>query len=130
MEYFNRILNWISRFQSGFLDFRLERLPLSLKLYADIPSWRASNCPLATLPSNISISTARPDIVLIEDSNIMLVEHTVPSEALLAARQRKANKPAYLQLISDLEDRSFSVSYNTLYRNWLPGSLLPNCREN
>ena len=89
----------------------------SSKLYADIPSWRASDHPPTTLPPNISASTARPDVVLIEDSTISILELTVPSntcEALLAAKQRKTNKPAYIQLISDLEDRSFSVSYATL----------------
>ena len=46
----------------------------------------------------------------------MLVELTVSSNICeaLAARQRKANKPAYLQLISHLEDRTFSASYTAL----------------
>ena len=52
-----------------------DELPSTLKLYADILSWWASNCPPTTLPSNIptSTSTSRPDIVLIEHSNIRLL---------------------------------------------------------
>ena len=42
-----------------------DEVPPSLKLYADIPSWRGSCYPPATLPSNISTSTATPDSVLI-----------------------------------------------------------------
>ena len=70
--------------------------PLSCKLLADIPSWRASDSPPSTLPANISTTTSRPDLVLIEN----ILELTVPSnnkEALHAAYLRESNKSSYLE---------------------------------
>ena len=61
--------------------------PHSCQLFADLPSWRASNNPPATLPIAISTSTSRPDLVLIHDKKIFILE-LIPSnnkEALQAA---------------------------------------------
>ena len=72
---------------------------------------------LEQIPTNNSTTLASPDIVLIEDLSVNLLELTVPTntnEALLAARKRKSEKPLYLQLVSDLEDRGLSVSFETL----------------
>ena len=72
---------------------------------------------LEQIPTNNSTTLARPDIVLIEDLSVNLLELTVPTntnEALLAARKRKSEKPLYLQLVSDVEDRGLSVSFGTL----------------
>ena len=94
-----------------------KELPATAHLFADIPSWRASESPPATVPTSTSTTLARPDIVLIEDLSVNLLELTVPTntnEALLAARKRKSEKPLYLQLVSDLEDRGLSVSFETL----------------
>ena len=78
---------------------------------------RASESPPATIPTNISTTRARPDMVLIDDLSVKLLELTIPTntyEALEAARNRKSEKPLYLQLVSDLEDRGLSVSFQTL----------------
>ena len=56
---------------------------------------------------------ARPDMVLIEDLSVNLFELTIPTntyKALQAAKNRKSEKPLYLQLVSELEDRGLSVS--------------------
>ena len=56
-------------------------------------------------------------MVLINDLSVKLLELTIPTnmyEALEAARNRKSEKPLYLQLVSDLEDHSLSVSFLTL----------------
>ena len=48
---------------------------------------------------------------------VNLLELTIPTntyKALQAARIRKSEKPLYLQLVSDLEDRGLSVSFQTL----------------
>ena len=92
-------------------------IPSSCQIYADIPSWRASDSPPATLPNNISTSTLRPDLVLILNNNITILELTIPSnnkEALQAASDRKSNKLPYLHLISDLESCNYKVTYTTL----------------
>ena len=94
-----------------------ETLSATAHLYADIPTWRASESPPATIPTNISTTRARPDIVLIEDLSVNLIELMIPTntyEALQAARIRKSEKPLYLQLVSNLEDRGLSVSFQTL----------------
>ena len=94
-----------------------QEISASVKLYGDIRLWRASDSPPATLPMNISTTRARPDVVLIDNSAVRLLELTVPTntrEALQAARIRKLNKPLYLQLISDLEERGLSVSFRSL----------------
>ena len=56
-------------------------------------------------------------MVLIEDLSVNLSELTILTntyEALQAARNRKLEKPLYLQLVIDLEDRGLSVSFLTL----------------
>ena len=102
--------------------------PPSSKLFADISSWRASDSPPFTLPTNISTTTSRPDLVLIEDKMVYILELTVPSnnkEALHAAYLRKSNKSSYLEVINDLENRDLSVVYKTLEI----GSLGNSCNQ-
>ena len=96
----------------------------SVRLYADNPMWRASDSPPATIPTNISTTRARPDIVLIEDTSVNILEPTNTREALQAARKRKSVKPLYnFQLINDLEDRGLLISFIQNSGNWLPWSL-------
>ena len=67
---------------------------------------RASENPLATIPENILITSARPDIVLVEDKEITLLELTIPHnsmESISNARARKSMKENYQQTLSDLE---------------------------
>ena len=76
-----------------------ETLPATAHLHADIPTRRASE---STIPTNISTTQARPDMVLIEDWSVSLLELTIPTntyEALQAERNRKSRKPLYLQLV-------------------------------
>ena len=94
-----------------------EEIPPSSKLYADLPGLRASESPTATLPTNLSTSTARPDIVLTTESSVTMLELTIPSnshDAIRKAKERKINKPNYSFLIGDLKERGLSVTYRTL----------------
>ena len=86
-------------------------------LYADLPGYRVSENPQSTLPSDVSVSSARPDIVMREGNVIKISELTVCSNTQRGfdeARSRKRNKPAYIQLISDLEAKGFKVNYSTI----------------
>ena len=86
-------------------------------LYADLPGYRASDNPQSTLPSDVSVSSARPDIVMREGNVIKISELTVCSNTQRGfdeARSRKRNKLAYTQLISDLEAKGFKVNYLTI----------------
>ena len=55
-----------------------DETPPQAKLYADLPGFRASESPPATLPTNLSTSTARPDIILISGDNVTILELTSP----------------------------------------------------
>ena len=72
-------------------------------LYADLPGYRASDNPQSTLPSDVSVSSARPDIVMREGNVIKISELTVCSNTQRGfdeARSRKRNKLAYTQLLT------------------------------
>lgn len=89
----------------------------STMIYADLPGFRAGNNPPSTLPPNVSVSTARPDIVIQDDRVLKILELTVCSSTprgFSEAKKRKRNKPAYMQLISDLETKGFKVNYTTI----------------
>ena len=80
----------------------------------------------ATLPANLSTSTTRPDIVIVSEKNVTMIELTIPSnsrDALIRAKERKNNKPNYNSLIGDLEDRGLSVNYISNTGNWIARSL-------
>ena len=79
----------------------------------------ASDNPQSTLPSDVSISSARPDLTssMCEGNVIKISELTVCSNTQRGfdeARSRKRNKHAYIQLISDLEAKGFKVNCSTI----------------
>ena len=67
-----------------------------LVIYADLPNCRAEENPPLTVPPAIVCTSSRPDIVVVENSQVVsLIELTVPfnsPEALEYARRFKANK--------------------------------------
>ena len=90
-----------------------DETPPQAKLYTDLPGFRASESPPATLPTNLSTSTARPDIIMISGDNVTILKLTIPSnskEAINKAKERKSNKPNYNSLIGDLEEQGLSVT--------------------
>ena len=48
------------------------------RLFADLPEMRATDNPPATIPAEILDTLARPDIVIVGDGEITLIELTVP----------------------------------------------------
>ena len=75
-------------------------------LYACLSGLRDSENPEATIPTSVTTSTTRPDVVVIQNNCITLLELTVPTntpEGLQSARRRKQLKPNYLTLLNDLE---------------------------
>ena len=118
-------------------------LPYGTTLYADLPGLRASENPTATIPTSVATTTARPDIVVIQNNRITLLELTVPTntqEGLQEARTRKQLKPNYLALLNDLETLGFQSALETIevgtlghFSNQTIASLqapLPNLRKN
>ena len=62
------------------------------KLYADLPGFRASDNHHSTIPPDILVTSARPDIVLVRPGEVILLELTIPynsPESLSNAKERK-----------------------------------------
>uniref|UniRef100_A0A1X7UX59 Reverse transcriptase domain-containing protein n=1 Tax=Amphimedon queenslandica TaxID=400682 RepID=A0A1X7UX59_AMPQE len=55
-----------------------DNLDESVTIFADLNNLRASDTPPATIPLNIIVTTARPDIVIIDGRYICLLELTIP----------------------------------------------------
>ena len=92
-------------------------LPRETKLYADLPIYHASDYPLATVPMQYAITTARPDIV-IKNGKVPLIELTIPipfdeSKKNLhrLERERENELPAGS---SDLDAKGVQSSLTTL----------------
>ena len=49
-----------------------QHLPECLKLYADLPGYLASVCLPSTIPTNLSSTLSRPDLVLVSSNSICL----------------------------------------------------------
>ena len=86
-------------------------------LYADLPGLTASNNPPATIPTSLSTTSDRPDLVIVSGGDVHILELTIPAntiENLNEARHRKQAK--YQPLIEDLEShpRTMEVSYCTI----------------
>ena len=64
------------------VDILRSHLPDGSALYADLPGHRALENPPSTVPLSIVPTTARPDIVIVQDKTIKLLELTVPTNAL------------------------------------------------
>ena len=102
-----------------------------LVIYADLPNCRAEENPPLTVPPAIVCTCSRPDIVVVESSQVVvLIELTVPfnsPEALEYARRFKANKENYQVLLSDLNFNGYQSELITIeigaLGHWLPRSL-------
>ena len=71
-------------------------------LYADHPGRLASENPVSTIPENIIVTSAWPDIVLVRNSEVTLIELTIlhnSMESISNARTRKSKKQLYQQAL-------------------------------
>ena len=85
-------------------------LPTDTEIYADLPGLMASESPPAAVPLHILVTSARPDIVIIEDVTITSLKLTIPinaKEGLHNAREWKLSKENYIALLGDLQSRGF-----------------------
>ena len=100
-------------------------------MYAVLPGLRASEGPKATIPSNLLITSYRPDIVVYnsETSSVALLEQTCPLDSehhIEAARSRKQNKTEYLQLLVEFDRLRLDNYYETVEISVL-GHYQPSC---
>ena len=64
-------------------------------LYTDLPGLKARENPDSTIPFNLLVTTARPDMVNICNNTVVLIELTIPfnsPECLNRAQSRKQTK--------------------------------------
>ena len=90
-----------------------------VKVYADLPGFYANISPQTTIPSNILVTSYRPDIVLFNTKchSICLLELTCPLDSpqhIQAARDRKQSKVEYLQLLAEFDRLKISNYYDTI----------------
>ena len=90
----------------------------SYHLFLDLPGKLASENP-PTIPNNLCYTTLKPDIDMLTDSQLCVVELTVPMNSLpniLATKERKQQKQHFNSLVSDIlaAGKLSSITYFTL----------------
>ena len=103
--------------------------PDLIDIPSDLSGWRASENPVGTIPEELLVTTARPDIVLVKNSAITMIELTVPhnaQESMLKAKTFKSQKENYQKVLSDFDARRVSAELYTIeigsLGHWLPCS--------
>ena len=76
-------------------------------VYADLPGWMASTSPPSTLPSSISSSSFRPDLVVTNSEEVIIRYAPTSRQIFFEANSRKTEK--YASLVSDLEGVTFDT---------------------
>jgi len=74
-----------------------------VKVYADLHNFYANDAPLTTIPTDLLITSYRPDIVIhnTQVPSVTLLELTCPLDSgqhIQAAHDKKQDKVEYLQL--------------------------------
>ena len=78
----------------------------NMKIYCDLPGQRINS---GTIPSHILPSSQIPDLVLVQDKALFIMELTCPfPDNVDKAHQYKINK--YANLIQDIEERGFKAN--------------------
>ena len=87
------------------------------QVYADLPGWRVTDNPPSTVPSWLTSTLLRPDLVIISNESVRILELTVPQnsvEGLHKAKLRKSEK--YDHIIGDIQAShpNLRLKYHTL----------------
>ena len=86
-----------------------------MSLFADLPGRLANSSPPATILPSISTTSSRPDLVLVSERELYLLELTICNNSPTGfSEARCRNDVQYAPLVLDLEDKGFSVVYITL----------------
>lgn len=99
------------------VSFIKPSLPPEAKIYSDLTGFRACDNPPSTIPPDLIVTSARPDIVILREKEVLLLELTVPHNSLDSisnAHRRKEGKENYCSLLSDLEAKRFSAAYQAI----------------
>jgi len=90
-----------------------------VQIYTDLPSSRASDSPLATIPTTVMVTPYRPDIVIYNtiNSSLLLFELTCPLDSnhhLSQAWSHKQSKVEYQQILAELDRLGISNYYEII----------------
>ena len=120
----NSVLNHFVHSIAGHLE-------VDQHLYADLPGRLAIVNPPATIPPSISSTSDRPELVLVSDAEISILELTIYKNSpsgFNEACKRKETK--YASLISDLENRGKCVTYaSVLHTIGITGNFTPRMHQ-
>ena len=88
---------------------------------------RRTLLPQSPPPPDLMVTTARPDMVYVNNDTVVLIELTIPfnsPDSLHNAQARKQNKQLYQQLLSDLDSSGKQATLVTIEIGSLGHSLL------
>ena len=86
-----------------------------------------SEYPPATIPQDLAVISVRPDIMIVHNKEIQLLELTIPFDSPVSfnnAHWKKSEKRNYQILMSDLDTRGVKTFLSTLEIGVLGHSLL------
>ena len=94
---------------------------------------------IQSIPLEVAVTTSRPDLVIIRDSQLHMLELTICGntfDALAAAHTRKAHNQEYLHLLADTRRNGWVAKYTTIEIGALghhnpvtPAELATNCES-
>ena len=103
--------------QSKVYSFLRKFLPSAAKLFVDLPNHRVCESLPATVPPDIVVTMAIPDIIILHDRRITILELTVPwnsTKGIQMARRRRMGKDNYQRLVLDLSSQGYYTKFLTL----------------
>ena len=74
---------------------------------------RASENPVATIPEHVLVTSAHPDIVLVGEDKVTLIEFTIPHnspESLSSTTDRKSHKE-YIKFLVTWKRKALPLAY-------------------
>jgi len=80
------------RFLVCMISLISDEIPCSSKLYVDLPVYRTCESSPANLSANLSITTARPDLVLTSEDSVTMIELTIPTNSKEAMQKANSNQ--------------------------------------
>ena len=87
-----------------------------MKLFADLPGKKASENLVGTILDDLIVTSARPDIVLVENTGIKLLELTIPhnsQESMYKAKEIKNKKENHQKVLSDFDAKNLPATIPT-----------------
>ena len=109
-----------------------QTLAKDVHAFADLDGHRAHDSPPATIPPNLVSMLARPNIAIICNQSVIILELTICGNNKIAMNKAcmfKRNKPNYIQLIGDLERLGKPTKYVTIEIGALGHHSLQNREE-